>query len=137
LFFISAVSERAAVKFDIDEWPPGEEARHSFSKMAHPLNDRFAEPSNTRLFQSRSIFAGAQYLASVLEQLALDATELNCVPEADRTREIAASGTSAEGMQTTPPCRKGRFWRNPAQIRTIFGVILPTSQPHLKANELN
>jgi glutamate---cysteine ligase / carboxylate-amine ligase len=45
---------------------------------------------------SGSAIPCAEYLASVLEQLALDATELNCVPEADRTREIAASGTSAD-----------------------------------------
>jgi glutamate---cysteine ligase / carboxylate-amine ligase len=38
----------------------------------------------------------ADYLASVLERLALDATELSCVPEVKRTKEIAASGTSAD-----------------------------------------
>lgn len=37
-----------------------------------------------------------EYLAALLDQLALDATELDCVPEVERTREIVAHGTSAD-----------------------------------------
>jgi gamma-glutamyl:cysteine ligase YbdK (ATP-grasp superfamily) len=46
---------------------------------------------------SGSAIPCAEYLASVLEQLALDATELNCVPEADRTSRFRHQrGSSTE-----------------------------------------
>jgi carboxylate-amine ligase len=38
----------------------------------------------------------ATYLASLLDQLAADVSQLDCGPEVERTREIVASGSSAD-----------------------------------------
>ena len=37
-----------------------------------------------------------EYLGSLIDQIAIDASELNCMVEVERTREIVASGTSAD-----------------------------------------
>jgi glutamate---cysteine ligase / carboxylate-amine ligase len=38
----------------------------------------------------------AQYLNSLLDQVAMDSIELGCVDEVERTRQIITSGTSAD-----------------------------------------
>ena len=43
-----------------------------------------------------SVFIYIPYAASLLDQIALDVSELDCAREVEQTREIVASGTSAD-----------------------------------------
>ena len=43
-----------------------------------------------------SVFIYIPYAASLLDQIASDVSELDCAREVEQTREIVASGTSAD-----------------------------------------
>ena len=47
-----------------------------------------------------SVFIYIPYAASLLDQIALDVSELDCAREVEQTREIVASGTSADYQLT-------------------------------------